>query len=358
MTETNLLEKAEMYLKLCYRELDKEHLYENRWLEVKKDIKQKGTYNLLEFELNYGTKVAWRNSNKCIGRLFWKAMDVFDRRSLSSTDAIFESLFEHINLATNGGNIKSTISVYDPNKEILIWNPQLLSFAGYENPDGSITGDSKQVSFTKECIKLGWKPKNGEFDILPLIIQIDNQIPVCREIPPNIITIVKIEHPEIESFKDLNLQWYSTPIISNMILEVGGIEFKAAPFNGWYMGTEIGARNFADEKRYNMLPKVAKLMGLNLRDKINLWKDRAIVELNHAVLYSFKNAGVKIVDHHTASKQFMQFMKKEAKENREATAEWSWIVPPISGSTTEVFHTEMNNVIRTPNYFYRIEPWE
>jgi nitric-oxide synthase len=51
-------------------------------------------------------------------------------------------------------------------------------------------------------------------------------------------------------------------------------------------------------------------------------------------------------------------MKKEAKENREATAEWSWIVPPISGSTTEVFHTEMNNVIRTPNYFYRIEPWE
>jgi nitric-oxide synthase len=159
MTEKNLLEKAEMYLKLCYRELDKEHLYENRWLEVKKDIKQKGTYNLLEFELNYGTKVAWRNSNKCIGRLFWKAMDVFDRRSLSSTDAIFESLFEHINLATNGGNIKSTISVYDPNKEILIWNPQLLSFAGYENPDGSITGDSKQVSFTKECIKLGWKPK-------------------------------------------------------------------------------------------------------------------------------------------------------------------------------------------------------
>jgi nitric-oxide synthase len=358
MTEATLLEKAEMYLKLCYSELDRESLYENRWLEVKKEIKEKGTYKLLELELNYGAKVAWRNSNKCIGRLFWRAMDVFDRRSVNSIDAIFESLFKHIDLATNRGNVKSMISVFEPSNEIRIWNPQLLSFAGYKNSDGSITGDSKQVCFTKECINLGWKPKMGEFDILPLVIQIGKKTPVWREIPPNIITIISIEHPEIESFKELKLQWYSTPIISNMTLEIGGIEFKAAPFNGWYMGTEIGARNFADEKRYNMLPKVAKLMGLNLRDKINLWKDRAIVELNHAVLYSFKKAGVKIVDHHTASKQFMQFMKKEAKENREVTADWSWIVPPISGSTTEVFHTELNDTVKSPNYFYRVEPWE
>jgi nitric-oxide synthase len=358
MSENKLLEKAEMYLKLCYRELKKEDILEKRWINVKNQIKNKGTYDLLDFELSYGTKVAWRNSNKCIGRLFWKAMDVLDRRSLNSTDTIFESLFEHIDLATNGGNVKSTISVFDPSKEIIIWNPQLLSFAGYQNSDGSITGDSKQLIFTEECIKLGWEPKMGEFDILPLVIQIDNKTPVWREIPKEVITIVPIEHPEIASFKNLKLQWYSTPIISNMILEIGGIEFKAAPFNGWYMGTEIGARNFADEQRYNILPKVAKLMGLNLRDKINLWKDRAIVELNHAVLYSFKKAGVKIVDHHTASKQFMQFMKKEEKENREVTADWSWIVPPISGSTTEVFHTKMNDVIRSPNYTYRREPWE
>ena len=112
MTEATLLEKAEMYLKLCYSELDRESLYENRWLEVKKEIKEKGTYKLLELELNYGAKVAWRNSNKCIGRLFWRAMDVFDRRSVNSIDAIFESLFKHIDLATNRGNVKSMISVF------------------------------------------------------------------------------------------------------------------------------------------------------------------------------------------------------------------------------------------------------
>lgn len=37
------------------------------------------------------------------------------------------------------------------------------------------------------------------------------------------------------------------------MLDVGGLEFTAAPFNGWYMSSEIGARNFSDEYRYNML---------------------------------------------------------------------------------------------------------
>ena len=55
-------------------------------------------------------------------------------------------------------------------------------------------------------------------------------------------------------------------------------------------------------------------MGLDLHDKNSLWKDRALIELNQAVLYSFRKAGVKIIDHHSASKQFMQFMRQEEKE--------------------------------------------
>lgn len=38
-----------------------------------------------------------------------------------------------------------------------------------------------------------------------------------------------------------------------MLLEVGGLEFPACPFNGWYMGTEIGVRDFCDTQRYNIL---------------------------------------------------------------------------------------------------------
>ena len=214
------------------------------------------------------------------------------------------------------------------------------------------------VEFTKECVKLGWQPKMEPFDILPLVVQIGSQAPEWREIPKEIITLVPIEHPSIKAIKDLKLQWYSTPIISNMTLEVGGIEFMAAPFNGWYMGTEIGARNLADEDRYNLLPTVAELMGLDVLDKNTLWKDRALIELNQAVLYSFRKAGVKIIDHHSASKQFMQFMRQEAKEGREVTADWSWIVPPTAGSTTKVFHTEMQDVIKSPNYYYQENSWD
>lgn len=42
-----------------------------------------------------------------------------------------------------------------------------------------------------------------------------------------------------------------------MLLEVGGLEFTACPFNGWYMGTEIGVRDFCDVQRYNILQVTA-----------------------------------------------------------------------------------------------------
>lgn len=61
-----------------------------------------------------------------------------------------------------------------------------------------------------------------------------------------------------EWFKELGLQWYGLPAVANMLLEVGGLEFTACPFNGWYMGTEIGVRDFCDAQRYNIL-KVAGL---------------------------------------------------------------------------------------------------
>lgn len=56
-----------------------------------------------------------------------------------------------------------------------------------------------------------------------------------------------------EWFKELDLKWYAVPAVSNMFLEAGGLEFTACPFNGWYMGTEIGVRDFCDVQRYNIL---------------------------------------------------------------------------------------------------------
>src|ERR1700680_2709349 len=75
-------------------------------------------------------------------------------------------------------------------------------------------------------------------------------------------------------------------------------------------------------------------MTLDTRSDRSLWKDRALVELNAAVLHSFAQAGVAMVDHHTVARQFMLHQEREMKAGRTTNADWSWIVPPLSGSTT------------------------
>ena len=36
-----------------------------------------------------------------------------------------------------------------------LWNQQFISFAGYQQADGSVIGDPNNVEFTDICIKLG-----------------------------------------------------------------------------------------------------------------------------------------------------------------------------------------------------------
>lgn len=119
------------------------------------------------------------------------------------------------------------------------------------------------------------------------------------------------------------------------------------------METEIGARNLADEFRYNLLPVVAEAMGLDTKRNRTLWKDRALIELNQAVLHSYKEDKVSVVDHHTAAQQFQLFENKEHQCGREVTGDWSWLIPPVSPASTHIFHSSYENRIETPNYFYQ-----
>ena len=300
-------------------------------------------------ELIFGAKVAWRNSNKCIGRLFWQSLHVVDARHCVEEQHIFEQLLAHIAFATNDGKVRPTVTIFD-DVRVRIWNHQLIRYAGYEQ-DGSIIGDASSVAFTKQCIALGWEPKYGMFDVLPLVIQVDDRIPQLFTIPSSYILEVPITHPTY-AFEALQLKWYAVPMIVDMALQIGEHRFQAAPFNGWYMGTEIGARNFADEHRYNVLPAVAKLLQLDTSTQATLWKDRALVELNIAVLHSFKQHGVSIVDHHTAAAQFQLFEQQEQRAGRDVTGNWTWLIPPLSPATTHIFHRPYSNDVKTPNYFY------
>lgn len=360
--KNELLHEAAKFIHTAYSELGRStDEQKERVEEIMHEINETGTYKHYPFEIEQGAKIAWRNSNRCIGRLLWNTLKVFDQREAKTAQEVFDLLLEHIKFATNDGKIRSTITVFAARKNefdrVRIWNHQLLRYAGYETSDG-IIGDSMSIEFTKVCENLGWEGDKTPYDILPLVIQIDEGEPELFEIPKEIIKEVDIHHPTLEGFNELGLKWYSVPIISNMRLEIGGIDYPAAPFNGWYMGTEIGARNLADEDRYNMLGQVADLMKLDRKHARSLWKDKALIELNYAVLDSYEKAGVTLVDHHTAAEQFKRFEKAEKKANRPVTGNWTWLIPPVSPATTHIFHKPYDNSILSPNYFYQKDPFK
>lgn len=353
--EKELRERAREFVSQCYDELDRKWAIESRLADIDREISETGTYTHTREELTHGARMAWRNSNRCIGRLFWQTLEVFDRRELETPKEIHEACCHHIEYARNNGEIRPTITIFQPDtpqtEQIRIWNHQLLRYAGYRTEEGHI-GDPAECKFTRYCQSRGWESGGEAFDPLPHVIQVGDSDPKLFEVPEDLFNDVHITHPEYDWFGDLGLRWYDVPIVSNMRLEIGGISYTAAPFNGWYMSTEIGARNFADENRYDMLPEIGDRLGYDTSRNRSLWKDEALVELNRAVLHSFEDSGIRIVDHHTATEQFAQFERNETAADRSVTGDRSWLLPPMSSGTTHVFEQSYETTVKTPNFFY------
>jgi nitric-oxide synthase len=285
-------------------------------------------------------------------------LKVIDARHLNEEEEIFDALQHHINYSFNNGDIISTITVFrqqmpgEPTGPRIL-NHQLLHFAGHLQQDGAVMGDPSEIEFTQWCRSKGHRFDDTAYDLLPHAIQWPGREEKMKMFTPPEGIIIPIIHPEYDWFSDLKLCWYAVPIISEMMMEIGGISYTAAPFNGWYMVTEIGSRNFGDASRYDMLPVVAERMGLDINDDVSFWKDRALIELNRAVLYSYNERGITMSSHYESSEQFIQFEASEQKRGRSITADWSWITPPISGSALEVFHRNYDNTVLTPNFFYQ-----
>ncbi|MGD1920684.1 MAG: nitric oxide synthase oxygenase, partial [Pleurocapsa sp.] len=354
----SVAEEAEVFLKQCYLERGLPEVFLPRWQEVNQSIETTGTYEHTLDELTYGGRLAWRNSSRCVARYFWQSLKVRDMRHLETEEQMFKAIVEHIKLGTNGGDLRAVMTVFKPDGRRL-WNSQLLRYAAYRQTDGSILGDPANLEFTEQAIKLGWqKEKKTAFDYLPIIIQLPDSEPRLFEIPPEIILDVPLSHPRHQWFAELGLKWYALPAVCNMSLDLGGIQYTCMPFNGFYMGTEIGGRNLSDTYRYNMLTVIAEKLGLDISSNDTLWKDFAVAELNLAVVHSFKQHDVRLIDHHTMTDYFMQFMSDEQQCQRPVHADWGWIVQPVSGSTTPVYPVEMNNRILKPNYFYLPDPWK
>ncbi len=330
---------------------------------IETELAAGGVYRQRVDELQYSARVAWRNSGRCIGRLLWRTLKVADARSAATAEEMFDSCVDHLRQSTNGGKIRPMITVFAPADRSgigpRIWNDQLIRYAGYRRADGTVLGDPEQVDFTDRAIGLGWSPPSvrGHFDVLPLVLQTPGGTPRWFKLPGDAVLEVPIRHPHHRWFERLGLKWHALPAVSRMALAAGGLTYPASPFSGSYMGTEIASRNFADQSRYNLLPAIADGLGLDRQSAWSLWKDRALVELNTAVLFSFDRAGVTIVDHHSASSQFMNHIESEGQAGRPVHGDWSWLVPPMSGSACPVFHRRFDPAEVMPNYVHQPRPW-
>lgn len=354
-------DEAESFLKQFFYENGVEAAFESRWSDVEAEIKETGTYWQSIEELTFGAKLSWRNASRCIGRLYWSGLRVRDFRHLTHPDDMAQELIRHLEIAYNDGDLSPTMTVFNPGAPgtpaVRIWNPQLMRYAAYRDENNEIIGDPAQLHLTKEIEALGWNGPKTNFDMLPIVIHVNGQKPRYYEIPNYERYEIEIRHPEYPGINELGLKWYAIPAVSDMALDCGGVLYQCAPFNGWYMGTEIGARNFTDVERYNLSVKIAEKMGLETKRENNLWRDKALTAMTEAVLDSYEAKGIKIIDHHSAALEFLQFCENEQDQTREVYGDWTWLVPPIGGSATPLFldgwkHEELKPTLRMqePDY--------
>jgi nitric-oxide synthase len=329
-----------------------------RWAEIRSGLLRHGHYEHTPEELTFGARVAWRNHARCIGRLFWSSLVVFDRREVRDVDEMAEAISAHLAFAVGDGRIRSAISIFPPvMRGVLpahVESAQVTQYAGHVDRTGRVTGDRQNTEATRIAKSLGWRPPEiaGRFDLLPMILRDEHDRRVLAELPQSQVKEVSIAHPDCPDIAALGLRWYAVPVVSNMILTIGGIDYPCAPFNGFYMSTEIASRNFADRNRYDLLPEVARALGLFPGGRpTQFWQDTALTELNRAVVHSYDAAGVTLIDHHSASDQFMEFVARETSRGRRVAADWSWIVPPQASAACEVFHLPMHDFGPVPNYY-------
>ena len=351
------LDEARSWLEMFFAETQPRADLEQRWRAIEADVEATGTYAHTFEELEWGARVAWRQSVRCIGRARWQSLVVRDARTADTIDEIAAELADHLRFATNAGRIRSTITVFRQDgpagPRVRVANEQLIRYAGYAEPDGTVLGDPRYVDFTALLDSYGWQHPSppSAFDVLPWLIETEQEMPRVVEVPGGTVLEVPVTHPGLPWFAELDLRWHAVPVISNMRLRIGGIDYSCAPFNGFYLVDEIATRNFGDVDRYHQLPAIAARMGLDTTSTSNFWQLRAAVELNTAVLHSFRTAGVRIEEPVAESALFSEFVKREEAAGRRAYGDWSWINGHIGSTFGRAWHRYYDTDEPNPNFW-------
>jgi nitric-oxide synthase len=319
------------------------------------ELAERGTYTHTSDELRVGAQIAWFNHTRCIGKMYWRSLAVRDRRHVTTAEEIRDACFDHLRWAENGGRVRPLITVFAPDTPELagprVYNKQLVAYAGHRLEDGSWLGDAATIPLTELAERLGWSPADrGHFDVLPLLIQASDGELSAHPLPAELAGDLAIEHPAFPALSDLALRWYRFPTVSDVTLSVGGVTYPFAPFSGWYVAPELSARDFTDPDRYDRLSAIATAFGFDPGESDSLWKDRTMIELTDAVLWSYARAGVRMDSHHRACERFHKYVGSQRRRGVETSAEWAWIIPPISAAATPVYRDTYTPVEAWPNF--------
>ena len=278
-----------------------------------------------------------------------------DLRHVTTSRGMVHTILNGMIKAFNRGRVLPTCFVFPPRlpgkRGPMVWNAQILQFAGYREPDGSILGDPASVELTEAFIEFDWKPPlmRSRWDMLPLIAMADGDSPYMAELPPELRRTVAITHPRFErEFEEMDLRWVMAPALSRQGFDIGGNQYTGSPFIGWFMDAEIGVRNLADTFRYNVLPELADLRRLSdepetpfedLPEYMSLVAlSRAQAELNFAVYYSFLKAHVMMIDTMTSSIKYQNYdLERQEIEGVRLPADPYWLAPP-QGSIVPIWH--------------------
>src|SRR5260370_33126781 len=109
-----LLAAAERFITLFHDENPGAGASADRMRQVRAEIGAHGTYRHTPSELEFAARVAWRNSSRCIGRLYWRTLRARDRRQGSAAGQIPAGGLHHLHEAPHHGGDRRLIRILPP----------------------------------------------------------------------------------------------------------------------------------------------------------------------------------------------------------------------------------------------------
>jgi nitric-oxide synthase len=287
-----VLDEAEEFLHRYHAARPRAGHVHPRLAKVRAQVAETGTYQHTRGELAYGARIALRSSGEYLAEVPWRELLVRDFRAASTAAQVATGCVQHLRLAAGKGRVRPAVTIFAPDSPRLV-NEHLIRYAGYAD-HGQVVGDRRHVAFTDTVRKLGWRPPTARsaFDLLPLVVR-DAECGVrLFALPRDVVREVPLEHPSFTWFLGLGLRWHAVGARSQQ-LSVGGVRYPAV-FNGIYTSSAIGADALGDDRAYGFGRVIAEHLGLDTADEGSLWRERAALELDRAVLHSFHEAGVSI----------------------------------------------------------------